>query len=188
MNIKHIEMTPSAGGYTRLMLIVDGDRRDIGELVSKAQANADKYEVEIKKIRNKRSLTANAYYWVLVEKIAKALGSSKQEVHEELIRRYGAFKTDGKGERYIFPLEPGKDPKGIAPYTMRITEKEVNGKPAIFYAVLKGSSELDNSEFNALLQGCRSEAVDLGIQVLTEKEIAELEYLDPYCSGNKEEL
>ena len=42
-----------------------------------------KYEVEIKRVRNKRSLTANAYYWVLVEKIAKALGSSKQEVHEE---------------------------------------------------------------------------------------------------------
>ena len=186
MNIKHIEMTPSASGYTRLMIIVDGDRRSIGEIVSKAQT--DKYEVEIKKIRNKRSLTANAYYWVLVEKIAKALNTSKQEVHEELIRRYGAFKTDGNGERYIFPLEPGKDPKGIAPYTMHIAEKEVNGKPAIFYAVLKGSSELDNSEFNALLQGCRSEAEDLGIQVLTEKEIAELEYLDSNRSSDQEKL
>ena len=174
MNIKHIELTPSAGGYTKLFLIVDGDRKRIAETVSKAQV--DKYEVEIKKKRNKRGLTANAYYWVLLEQIAKSLNSSKQEVHEELIRRYGAFKTDGNGERYIFPLEPMKDPKGIAPYTMRIAEKEINGKPAVFYAVLKGSSEMDASEFNALLQGCRSEAEELGIEVLTPKEIAELEY------------
>lgn len=188
MNIKHIEMTPSAGGYTRLTVIVGGDRREIGEIVSKANIDPDKYEVEVKRIRSKRSLTANAYYWVLVDKIAKTLNTSKQEVHEELIRRYGAFKTDGKGEKYIFPLEPYKDPKGIAPYTMRVAERKVNGKPAVFYAVLKGSSELDNSEFNALLQGCRSEAEDLGIQVLTEKEIAELEYLDTHSPGHKEEL
>lgn len=178
MNIKHIEMTPSAGGYTKIFIVVDGDRRTIGEIVNKAQCDPDKYEVEIKKIRHKRGLTANAYYWVLLEQIAKALNTSKQEVHEEMIRRYGAFKVDENGNRYIFPLEPGKDPKGIAPYTMSIAERELNGKPAIFYAVLKGSSEMDNSEFNALLQGCRSEAEDLGIQVLTEKEIAELECLE----------
>ena len=188
MNIKHIEMTPSAGGYTKLVVIVDGDRRAIGEIVSKAQTDPDKYEVEVKKVRSKRSLTANAYYWVLVEQIAKTLNTSKREIHEELIRRYGAFKTDGKGGKYIFPLEPGKDPKGIAPYTMMIAEKEVNGKPAIFYAVLKGSSELDNSEFNALLQGCRSEAADLGIQVMTEKEIAELEHFDTSSTLNEEKL
>ena len=176
MNIKHIEMSPSAGGYTRLLIVVDGDRARIGETVSKAQFSPDKYEVEIKQIRSKRGLTANAYYWVLLEKIAKSLNSSKQEVHEELIRRYGAFKTDEIGERYIFPLEPGKDPKGIAPYTMRIAERELNGKPAVFYAVLKGSSEMDNAEFNALLQGCISEAKELGIETLTQKEIAELEY------------
>ena len=176
MNIKHIEMSPSAGGYTRLLIVVDGDRGRIGEIVSKASYEPDKYEVEIKKKRNKRGLTANAYYWVLLEQIAKSLNSSKQEVHEELIRRYGAFKTDGNGERYIFPLEPMKDPKGIAAYTMRIAEREINGKPAVFYAVLKGSSEMDASEFNALLQGCRSEAEELGIEVLTPKEIAELEY------------
>ena len=171
-----------------MVLVVGGDRRQIGEIVSKAQFDPNKYEVEIKKIRNKRGLTANAYYWVLVDKIAKSLNTSKQEVHEELIRRYGAFKTDDNGERYIFPLEPGKDPKGIAPYTMSIADRELNGKPAVFYAVLKGSSEMDNSEFNALLQGCRSEATDLGIQVLTEKEIAELEYLDTYSPGYEEKL
>lgn len=174
MNIKHIEMYPSSGGYTKLTVIVDGERQSIARLVSKA--TTDEYELEIKKIRHKRGLTANAYYWVLVEQMSKVLTTSKQEVHELMIQRYGAFKTDGKGERYIFPLEPEKDPKGIAPYTMRITERELNGKPAIFYAVLKGSSEMDNSEFNALLQGARSEAADMGIEVLTPKEIAELEY------------
>lgn len=186
MNIKHIEMTPSAGGYTKLTIVVDGERKDIAEIVSKAQYGD--YEVEVKKIRKKRGLTANSYYWALLEQIAKALNTSKQEVHEELIRRYGAFKVDANGDRYIFPLEPGKDPKGIAPYTMSIAERELNGKPAIFYAVLKGSSEMDNSEFNALLQGCRSEAEDLGINVLTEREMANLDYNDTFAADYQEKF
>ena len=184
MEIKHIEMKPVAGGHTRLTVIVDGDRKNIWEIVSKVMGEPDKFNLEIKRKRHGRGLTANAYYWVLVQQIAKAMNSSKQEIHELMIRRYGTFKTDGNGERYIFPLEPGKDPKGIAPYTMSIAERELNGKPAIFYAVLKGSSEMDNSEFNALLQGCRSEAEELGIEVKTPKETADLEYFDTFATGN----
>ena len=184
MKIKYIEMQPTAGGMTKLIVTVYGERMQISSLVSKAQIAPDLYEIDIHKIRKQRGLTANAYYWVLIDKIAKVLGSSKQEVHTEMIRRYGTLKTDENGDRYIFPLAPEKDPKGIAPYTLRIAEKELNGKPAIFYAVLKGSSEMDNSEFNALLQGCRSEAADLDIEVMTPKEIAELEYIGNTYTDN----
>ena len=42
--------------------------------------------IEIKKYRKRRSLDANAYFYVLVNKIASALNISDQEVHDKLLR------------------------------------------------------------------------------------------------------
>ena len=78
MVIKHIEMTAHPGGLTRLNIVVAGDRTLIAKDVSKVEK--DKFELQIKRIRSKRGLTANAYYWVLVDHLAKVLGSSKDEV------------------------------------------------------------------------------------------------------------
>lgn len=178
MNIKHIEMNPSGGGYTRLTIVVDGDRTAIGELVSKAQV--DKYEVEIKKVRHKRGLTANAYYWVLVEKLAKVLGSSKDEIHRELIQRYGSMQTDENGTPVVFSVLAGEDPTRINPYVRPFAEGYVNGKRFIHYCVLKGSSQYDNAEFACLLDGVISEAREQGIETMTTKEALEMEYIEHY--------
>lgn len=47
------------------------------------------WEVEFKQVRRKRSLSANAYAWVLIDKLAQKLGISKMEVYREQIRLYG---------------------------------------------------------------------------------------------------
>lgn len=60
--------------------------------VSEAAHNLKKgkeWEVEFKQIRRKRSLSANAYAWVLIDKLAQRLGISKMEVYREQIRLYG---------------------------------------------------------------------------------------------------
>ena len=41
----------------------------------------EKLSLEIKRYRRKRSLDANAYYWVLCTKLAKVLQVSNQEIH-----------------------------------------------------------------------------------------------------------
>ncbi|MFR6513294.1 MAG: hypothetical protein ACLUP8_04595 [Ruminococcus sp.] len=51
--------------------------------------DVNKLILEIKPYRRKRSLDANAYYWVLVGKLAKAIGLSNNEVHNMLLRGYG---------------------------------------------------------------------------------------------------
>lgn len=188
MKLKHIDMKPSAGGYTRLTIVVDGDKSTIGGIVSKAQIKPDEYEVEIKKIRHKRGLTANAYYWVLVEKLAKAIGSSKDDVHKEIIQRYGSMATDEDGSPIVFSILAGEDPTKINPYVRPFAEGYVNGKRFIHYCVLKNSSDLDSSEFNCLIAGIISECKEVGgIEVLTPKEISELEHLNPDSTFHKEE-
>ena len=52
--------------------------------------------VEIKKFRQKRSLNANSYFHVLVDKIAEKFQTSHAEVHNLMIARYGVIDEDVK--------------------------------------------------------------------------------------------
>lgn len=187
MNIRYIELKNHSGGLTRLNIVVDGDKTILAELVGKIQADPSQYELELKKIRHKRGLTANAYYWALVEKLAKAMGSSKDEIHKELIIRYGSMKLDENDDPIVFSVLAGSTPDGINPYVRPFAEGYVNGKRFIHYYVLKGSSECNNAEFACLLDGCISECEGVGISTLTRSEISKLEYLNPHSASDEKE-
>lgn len=45
--------------------------------------------LEIKPYRKKRSLDANAYYWVLLTKLAKVMNTSNAEMHNLMLIHYG---------------------------------------------------------------------------------------------------
>lgn len=66
----------------------------IDEMLSKLDPNIE-YIVEIKKKTKRRSLNANAYAWVLCEKIAKELSKnayiSKNDVYKRVIQEAGTF-------------------------------------------------------------------------------------------------
>lgn len=54
-------------------------------------------DISVSSHREKRSLSANAYYWVLVSKLSDATHQSNAEVHNLLLRRYGVPETiDGE--------------------------------------------------------------------------------------------
>ena len=175
MVIKHIEMTAHPGGLTRLNIVVAGDRTLIAKDVNKVEK--DKFELQIKRIRSKRGLTANAYYWVLVDHLAKVLGSSKDEVHDQIMQDYGTFKLNESGKPIVFTIAAGENPKDIAPYSRAFAEGYVDGKKFIHHAVLKGSSEMSAYEFGVLLDGLISECKEMGIETMTPDEVKALEYL-----------
>lgn len=47
------------------------------------------YDVEIKQHRERRSLDANAYAWVLMDKLAEKTGIAKTEIYRSLIKEIG---------------------------------------------------------------------------------------------------
>lgn len=60
--------------------------------------NVDKLNIEIKKYRNKRSLEANSYCWVLCDRIAKELCKdgtviTKEQVYQDAILQIGTFEA-----------------------------------------------------------------------------------------------
>lgn len=69
----------------------------------------DMLGILIKKIRKKRSLDANAYYWVLVSKLSEKLRTSKEEMHNILLSRYGQIDRDEDGNSIIFSLRSDID-------------------------------------------------------------------------------
>lgn len=50
------------------------------------------YDCEIKEHREKRSLDANAYCWVLLDKLADAIRSTKEEIYLQKVREVGPYK------------------------------------------------------------------------------------------------
>lgn len=135
-----------------------------------------KYVLEIKEFRAKRSLSANGYYWQLVEKIAKALEISKDELHETLLQRYGTFLTDENGDIVKISTVTEINPIECGVHCKFLGSSELNGSQFFHYALIKGSRYYDTKEMSRLINGAVSEAKEMDIETLTPEQLALLEY------------
>lgn len=131
------------------------------------------YSVVIKRAVKKRSLNANAYMWVLLDKIAHhpEVLSTKDEVYEEIIQKDAPLFEDENG--YItITVKTEVDMTRIAGHWRRCG-KSKDGK-WISYIMTKGSSEFDTQEMSKFLDLVIEEAKRLGIQTETPEEIARM--------------
>lgn len=133
----------------------------------------EKIDINIDKHREKRSLNANAYERVLEGKIADVLGTSKDEVHNLMLARYGQYMRD-KDNNIVFCLMPAsieyeKETEIHLKPTGRTEDR--NGMPYCWFAQMKPSHEYDTKEMAILIDGVISEAKDLDIETLSPDEI-----------------
>lgn len=172
MRIKWGKVENHPGGYAKVTVVVDGDKAVINE--SLRNATKEDYDLEIKKVRKKRSLTANDYYHALVDKLAGVLRTTKEEVHEHLLRSYGTLKTDEDGHIKKLIMRSGEDPEGMVKYPVFLDSCTIDGEEYNIYGVSKGSSEMNSAEFARLLDGCISECKEQGIETIPKTEIERL--------------
>lgn len=157
-------------GEFRISISVKEIPSSIDELMERDLA------ISLKRWREKRSMTANAYYWVLVAKISSMLGTSQAVVHNWLLRGYGQLEmVDGQIISIMLPdTEEAADRIMAADtYHLRPTDyTEIRkGRTVREYHVLKGSSLYDTKEMATLIDGAVIEAKDLGIETLPPVEI-----------------
>lgn len=136
--------------------------------------------IEVKQYREKRSLTANGYYWVLIAKLAGALGVSNARMHNRMLRRYGQpYLLAGQIVEVEIPdteeaenwlLEDERE--HLIP-TNEIIERE-DGSVWRIYRLLRGSHDYDTAEFSQLIGGLVSECKDTGIETLPPDELARM--------------
>ena len=130
-----------------------------------------------KKFRQKRSLDANAYCWVLMTKIAEVIDSSKDEVYEDMLQKYGFLYQDDEG--YIpVTVKAGVDMSKIQGHWKFYKS---NGK-FDSYLMIKGTSEYDSAEMAKFIDRIIEEAKELGIETLTPAELERMKAeWNPYC-------
>lgn len=134
--------------------------------------------IEVKRKREKRSLNANAYYWVLADKIAKELSLSNdrphtsKDVYREHIKDIGAF--------YMMPIKAEEvvrfvkvwEGNGLGWIADDMGDSKLKG-----YRVMRctyGSSQYDTEQMSRLIELAVADAKELGIETMTPSEIAGL--------------
>ncbi len=126
---------------------------------------ADKdLDIEIKQHRERRSKSANAYFHVLVNKIASETGEPDEAVKTRLVIEYGAVARDEEGTVIGFKLPASVDVSKIYQYTRKFDQRNENGKLFNCYLVLKHTSDMDTKEMARLIDGTIEEAKELGIE------------------------
>ena len=158
----------SLDGGQELTLSLPGDWRD--EYAKLKDADVD---VEVKKYREKRSLTQNAYAWVLISKISESImpALSKEQVYLMMLKRYGqggfisvlSDQLELVKRKLDYYEEKGKAVKDGLEFTHLM--------------VWVGSSKYDSHEMNLFISGIVEEAKDLGIETLTTAELEKMEVI-----------
>ena len=145
---------------------------DVSEQAVQTISAFDDLSVEMKKYRAKRSLDANAYFHVLVGKIADTLTISKAKAKNMLICRYGQPQLLPDGSIMIYktnaPEEFMWEQEAVHAIPVRYEDK------ATFYKIYRGSHTYDTKEMSLLIDGTVADAKELGIETMTPAELAEM--------------
>jgi hypothetical protein len=124
------------------------------------------YDAEIKQHREKRSLDANAYAWVIITKIADSMRPplSKDDVYLMMLKRYGQTGVvkilNEDAERFKRQFKYVEE-----------HEKLVPEDKAQYFRFWVGSSNYNTAEMSIFIDGIVNEAEEMGIGTITPDEL-----------------
>lgn len=133
----------------------------------KTQVKTTDLSVEVKKWREQRSVDANAYFHVLVTKIAERLGEGIDQVKRSLVCEYGTVAFMAR-----IPATANLD--NIYKYSMLIGPSKGTKEPCNDWMIFKPTHTLDSAEMARLIDGVVQEAKQLDIETRTPQQLAEL--------------
>lgn len=162
-----------ATGKPLLTLEVNEDKSTLQNMYEELK-DTEKLSIKIGKFTKKRSLDANAYFHLLVGKIAQRLNSSFDEVKRTLVIRYGALLMDDDDQPYGAMLPASQNIFAIHPYARCYKVKYMEGKEYRCYLLYQRTRHLNSAEFTHLIEGTVSEAKILGIETATPDEVAKM--------------
>ena len=133
--------------------------------------------ITVKKLGKKRSLNANAYFHVLVGKIAEALHISKARAKNILLGKYGQREFDSKGQLIISVRSDIDLLEREDLHCVIVGYGKVNDTDFTHYAIVRPSHTYDSMEMAALIDGTVEDAKELGIPTETPDTIARMKEL-----------
>ena len=128
--------------------------------------------VELKKYRKSRSLDANAYAWVLMDKLAAKTGIPKTEIYRNAVREIGGVSTVICVQNAAAQvLREAWESRGLGWQTDTMKSNLPGCTNVILYY---GSSCYDTAQMTALLNFIIAECREQEIQTMTPNEIVQL--------------
>lgn len=153
-------------GRVVISLTVNENVGDIANLQDKT------LDIKLTTHREKRSLDANAYFHVLVDKIRGVTGYSFSRVKNELITSYGQIEYM-MGQQVVIKtnIPPDKMCEQETLHCKPVKVEIQDGKEVTFYRVYRGSHTYNTEEMSRLIDGTVQEAKDLGIETMSTAQI-----------------
>ena len=173
------EITRSYEGKLRVTFEVDA--------VDEIRGMDGDLEIAVKKYREKRSLSANAYFHVLVGKIADKLDISKPRAKNLLLGKYGQREILDDKPMVISVVSKADLLEREDIHCIAVGYGHVDGKEFTHWAVVRPSHEYDTAEMAHLIDGTVSEAKELGIETLSPAELERIKnaWLNRYYNPEK---
>lgn len=120
----------------------------------------------VRRWKERRSLDANAYLWTILTQMALILHTTKEEVYEEMLDRYGVPYTDEDGGHVVVGVNKSINLKRAGHW-----KHYKDDDSCAYWYLLKGTSEYDTAEMSDFLGRVIEEAKDLGIETATPDEL-----------------
>ena len=171
MQTDHMECQINDRGEVNICLhlvaVSDTDKNHL-QCAQETLQSGKRLHVRLEPYRNQRSLDANAYLWVLCQKIAEVVHSSKDHVYLEMLGRYGVFF------HMVVRPEKVEDVRRSQRLVKELGTVTVNGQTGMQLQCYVGSSHYNTKEMSVLIDGIVGECRDLGIETKTPEEIAKI--------------
>ena len=128
------------------------------------------YTAELKEHREKRSLDANGYLWVLLDKLADALGESKENLYLRYVKVVGPFRDFCLAKEEAKTFRTAWSMLGTGWPTEQVDYSE-DGERLVIRAYY-GSSTYNTKQMSRLIDSVVEDCKALGIETMTPERLA----------------
>jgi len=138
---------------------------DLKEIIAKGK----ELSVELKQYRVKRSLDSNSYCWILCQKIAEVIHSTKELVYKKVIKDVGQFELMPIKNEAVERWQKVWESKGMGWFSEVLEDSKLEGyKKIVSYY---GSSCYDVREMCVLINEIVAQCKELGIETISSNEL-----------------
>lgn len=154
-----------------LTLEVDANTQTLFQIYDDLKAS-EKLTIKIGKFKQKRSLDANAYCWVLISRLAEKLNIPKTDIYRAAIREIGGNSdTVCIQDKAVASLRDGWEHNGIGWLTETMPSKIEGCTNVVLYY---GSSTYDKGQMSRLINNIVDECRLQGIETKSPEEVDSL--------------
>lgn len=146
------------------------NRDEAQRIVAEIKESDKPYELTVEKKKGKRSLDANAYFWVLCDKLAEKTRIPKIEIYRDAIRNIGGNNSVICVRNFeVDKLRATWERNGLGWQTDTMASKTEGCTNVILYY---GSSTYNTEQMSRLIDNIVQDCKEQGIETMTPAELA----------------